>query len=246
MHLAVFGANGPTGRLVVRQALAAGHDVVAVTRRPDAYPLSSPRLDVVAADVTDPDGVQRVLSGAEAVISTYGVPYSRKAITVYSQGIVNIVSAMGVHGVDRLVCVSSTTVAGEEAPGETFLWRRVVEPLLRNRLGRTLYDDMQRMEEIVRSSSIDWTIVRPGGLFDADEPTHDYELAPGRLPGRTTSRADLADALIGEATAPRHLHSTVEVLTRSQTPGPANFLKEAFGIDLRARRHGGSTRPEGV
>ena len=83
MDLAVFGANGPTGRLVVRQALTAGHHVIAVTRKPDQYPLSSPHLDVVAADVTDP-----VLSaGPQAVISTFGVSYSRNEITVYSQGI---------------------------------------------------------------------------------------------------------------------------------------------------------------
>ena len=62
MDLAVFGANGPTGRLVVSQALDAGHHVVAVTREPDRYPLSSPHLDVAAADVTDPDGVEQVLS----------------------------------------------------------------------------------------------------------------------------------------------------------------------------------------
>lgn len=231
MDLAVFGANGPTGRLVVRQALTAGHHVIAVTRKPDQYPLSSPHLDVVAADVTDPDGVERVLStGPQAVISTYGVPYSRKKITVYSQGIANITRAMTIHSVKRLVCVSSTTVATEEVPGESLFGRKVILPLLRNILGRTLYDDMQRMEEIVQSSSLDWTIVRPGGLFDTAEPTDDYEVAPRRLPGRVTSRADLADTLIREATEPQHPRSIIEVVTRSGTPSPMTFFKEAFGI----------------
>ena len=230
MHLAVFGANGPTGRLVVRQALDAGHRVTAVTRKPDEYPLSSPRLEVATADVTDPDGVERVLStGPQAVISTYGVPYGRKEITVYSEGIANITRAMGVHGIKRLVCVTSTTVGTETAPGESLLGRRVLLPLLRNVVGRTLYDDMRRMEGIVRGSGLEWTIVRPGGLFDAAEPTGDYEVAPGPLPGRVTSRADLAEALIGEATEPRHPRSTVEVITRSGTPSPLTFVKEAFG-----------------
>ena len=230
MDLAVFGANGPTGRLVVRQALTAGHRVTAVTRRPDEYPLSSPNLDVVSADVTDPDGVGRVLStGPQAVISTYGVPYSRDEITVYSRGIANITRAMTAHGVARLVCVTSTTVGTEKAPGESLIGRKVFLPLLRNVLGRTLYDDMQRMEEIVRHSGLDWTIVRPGGLFDAAEPTDDYEVAPGPLVGRVTSRADLAETLLREATEPRHPRSIIEVITRSGTPPPTTFLKEAFG-----------------
>lgn len=229
MDLAVFGANGPTGRQVVRQALAAGHHVIASTRKPDEYPLSSPHLDVVAADVTDPDGVEQALSGSQAVISTFGVPYSRKPITVYSEGIANIIRAMTVHRIERLVCVSSTTVATEEVPGETLFWRKAVIPLLRNVLGRTLYDDMERMEAIVRSSGLDWTIVRPAGLFDAAEPTVDYEVAARHLRGRFTSRADLAHALIGEATEPRHSRAIVEVITRSGSPPSfKTFLKEAF------------------
>ena len=156
MDLIVFGANGPTGRLVVGQALTAGHHVTAVTRKPNEYPISSPHLDVLYADVTDPDGVGRVLSsGPQAFISTYGVPYSKNEITVYSEGIANITRAMNIHGVQCLVCVTSTTVATEEAPGESLFWRKFVISLLRNKLGRTLYDDMQRMEEIVQSSSLD-------------------------------------------------------------------------------------------
>lgn len=230
MELAVFGANGPTGRLVVRQALDAGHHVAAVTRRPDQYPISSPHLDVVAADVTDPDGVERSVRESQAVISTYGVPYSRRTITVYSEGITNIVRAMVLHGVERLVCVSSTTVATEDTPGESLFWRRAVIPLLRNVLGRTVYDDMARMESVVVGSSLDWTIVRPAGLFDAAEASDDYEVAPQRLPGRVTSRADLADLLVKEAVEPQHSRSVVDIITRSAAPGAGNFLKEAFGL----------------
>jgi len=227
--ITVFGANGPTGRLVVQQALAAGHHVVAVTRQPDAYPLTSPHLDVVAADVTDPDAVARALAGARAVISTFGVPYSRKAITVYSRGIANIARAMADQGITRLVCVSSTTVATGDAPGKTLFWRKALIPFLRHVIGRTLYDDMERMEEVVRHSDLDWTIVRPAGLFNADEPTADYQAAPGRLTGGITSRADLAETLIREATAPQYPRAIIEVITRSNTPSSMTFLKEAFG-----------------
>lgn len=230
MHLAVFGANGPTGRQVVRQALAAGHHVNASTRKPDEYPLRSPRLNIVAADVTDLDAVGRTLSGSQAVISTFGVPYGRKPITVYSQGIANITRAMIDQRIGRLVCVSSTTVAREEVAGETLFWRKVVIPLLRNRLGRTLYDDMERMEDIVRGSGVDWTIVRPAGLFNAAEPSADYEVSRERLVGRYTSRADLAHLLVGEATEPRHPRATIEIISRSGRPSPSDFLREALGV----------------
>lgn len=155
MDLVVFGANGPTGRQVVLLALAAGHHVPAVTRKPDEFPVAHSELTVVTADVTDADAVARALAGQRAVISTYGVPYSRKPITVYSQGMENITRAMADRGV-----------------------------------------------------------------------------APHRLRGRFASRADLAQALVAEATEPRHSRSIVEIITRSELPSPlANVLKEAFGVD---------------
>jgi nucleoside-diphosphate-sugar epimerase len=48
MKLAVFGANGPTGRLLTRLALGEDHDVVAFTRHPDAFPIEHPRLEIAA------------------------------------------------------------------------------------------------------------------------------------------------------------------------------------------------------
>ncbi len=204
MDLAVFGANGPTGRQVVRQALAAGHHVTAVTRRPEEFPSSAPHLNVVTADVTDPDGVKQAVRRQQAVISTLGVPYSRHRITVYSEGIANITQAMHAHGIQRLVCVSFTTVATDKGPGESLFWRKVVIPVLRSVVRRTLYDDMQRMEQIVRNSDLNWTVVRPGGLFNTTDPTGDHQVAGRRLAGRFTSRADLAHALIDEARRGRH------------------------------------------
>lgn len=229
MLLTIFGASGPTGGRVVDQALAAGHHVRAVTRRPDAYRTDGPGVDVIRADVNDLEGVRLAVSGTDAVISTFGVPYSRHRITVYSQGITNIVQAMVSHHVERLVCVSSTTVATVAGPGESLVWRKMVKPVLRNLVGRTLYDDMQRMEHIVEISGLDWTIVRPGGLFNTAAPTGDYQVAAGRLPGRVTSRADLAELLVQEATQPRFSGSTIEVITRSQTPSTTTFLNDAFG-----------------
>jgi uncharacterized protein YbjT (DUF2867 family) len=47
MRIVIFGANGPTGRLLIRLSLTAGYDTVAVTRQPGAgHP--RPAVDVAA------------------------------------------------------------------------------------------------------------------------------------------------------------------------------------------------------
>ncbi|MET7336096.1 SDR family oxidoreductase [Nonomuraea sp. NPDC005650] len=229
MKLVIFGANGPTGRLATAQALAEGHIVTAVTRHPEAFPLSDPALHVAKADALDPEAVDRVVAGHEAVISTLGVPYGSEVPTTCSRSAENIVAAMTAHGIRRLVCVTSTGVPMKPPPGETLFYRKVIVPMLL-RMGRPLYEDAGRMEEIVARTDLDWTVLRPSGLFDGDAVTG-YIVGPPQMVGRFTSRRDLADALIREAVEGRNVRSVVEVLTTEGAPSVYRvFLKEALRI----------------
>jgi putative NADH-flavin reductase len=230
MNIVVFGANGPTGRLTVEQAAAAGHTVTAVTRHPDTFPLTGPRLRIITADVHDPAAVAHAVAGQDAVISALGVPYSRTPVTVYSAGATHITRAMTEHGVRRFVGVTSTVLFGTAAPGETFLFRKVLEPAIARFMGRTVYDDMRRMEETVRVSGLDWTVVRPGGLFDAASVS-EYQVGTARLPGRYTARADLAHELLQQVTGGnQHVRTFVDVRTTQDTPTFLDLVrKEAIG-----------------
>src|SRR5713101_5411368 len=98
MKIVVFGANGPTGQLLTKQALAEGHAVTAVTRHPETFPLRNAHLQVMRGDVFDFSSVEQAVAGQDAVLSTLGVPFSRKPITVYSQGVAHIVQAMNHSG----------------------------------------------------------------------------------------------------------------------------------------------------
>ena len=60
------------------------------------------------ADVHDAQAVDRAVEGADAVLSTLGVPYTRKPINVYSDGIRNIAAAMSRHEVKRLIVIHSS------------------------------------------------------------------------------------------------------------------------------------------
>src|SRR2546426_1176895 len=98
MKLAVFGSNGPTGRLLTQLALDEDHEVVAFTRRPDAFPIEHRRLEVAAGDVHDAATVASAIEGTNAVLSTLGVPFSKAPITAYSHGAANIIA--GMHAAD--------------------------------------------------------------------------------------------------------------------------------------------------
>jgi len=216
MKLVIFGSNGPTGRLATARALAAGHSVVAVTRRPREFPIEHPQLTVVGGDVLNDSAVLEAVAGADAVVSVLGVPFTRHPVETYSAGATNIVDAMRASGTRRLIVVSSTTVyptRRQHAP----LSLRLVEPVIAKTIGKTVYDDMRRMEAIVRNSGLDWTIVRPSGLFDIPEPT-DYVCGPVDPVGAFTARIDLADYLISLVADAASVGRTVIVSTTQRTP----------------------------
>jgi uncharacterized protein YbjT (DUF2867 family) len=228
MHIVVFGANGQTGRLLTRRALDKGHSVVAVTRHPEDFPFSDPLLTVAGADVREPSSLVEVVRGADAVVSTLGVPFSSHPIDTYSAGVRNIVDSMQMTGVRRLVVVSSTGAHHYPNRKETPLSLRIFEPVITRTIGKTTYDDQRRMEEIIRASGLDWTIVRPSGLFDLAESTN-YVAGEVDPVGGFTARIDLADYMIALAGDPSAAGKTVVVSTTENTPTMWQMIRrEAF------------------
>jgi uncharacterized protein YbjT (DUF2867 family) len=228
MNIVVFGANGQSGRLLTRRALDKGHSAVAVTRRPEEFPFADPRLTVVRADVHEPWSLVEVVSGADAVVSTLGVPFSLRPIDTYSVGIRNIIAVMRDTGVRRLVVVSSTGAYPYPNRIDTPVSLRLFEPVITRTIGKTTYDDQRRMEDIVRASRLDWTIVRPSGLFDLPEPTN-YVAGEVDPIGGFTARVDLADYMATLAGEPEAAGKTVVVSTIEDTPTTWQMIRrEAF------------------
>jgi putative NADH-flavin reductase len=232
MEIVVFGANGPTGRILTKQALTEGHEVTAFTRHPESFPLQHDHLRVTAGDVFDLASVEAAVAGQDAVLSTLGVPYSRRPITVFSQGTAHIVEAMHHHGVRRLVCVTSSALDPHDHIEGGFVFRKVLQPFFVGVVGKTLYADQRQMEALVMNSALDWTIVRPSGLFVSPGVT-DYQTGERHLRGRFTSRLDLADFMLRQLTENRYVHKAAALTT---TSGQPNFLKFLWkeGISKKA------------
>ena len=200
--------------------------MTAVTRHPQTFPLRHERLQVMRGDVFDLSSVEQAVAGQDAVLSTLGVPYSRKTITLYSQGTAHIVQAMNHYGVRRLVCVSSSATDPLTRFHDTqggFIFEKILKPFFTLVIGRTLYADMKRMETLVMNSHLDWTIVRPSGLFETPAVT-DYQVAEAYISGRYTSRADLADCMLQQLTNDQYVHKAVAVATFSVQPNLLKFL----------------------
>jgi uncharacterized protein YbjT (DUF2867 family) len=223
MKIAVFGANGPTGRHLTQLALDEDHDVVAFTRHPDAFPIEHRHLKLAAGDVHDPAAVASAIEGTNAVLCTLGVPFGKTPVTVYSDGITNIIAGMQAAGVKRFACVSSSVMGAHPEPLGGFVFEKIMQPYVVNKLGKTVYDDMRRMEAIVAASDLAWTIVRPSGLFEAPAVS-DYDVAIDHIGYRFTARIDLADCLLRQALGDTYVRTAIAVATTSAKPSMLKLI----------------------
>src|SRR5260221_9426622 len=165
MNIVIFGANGATGKILTKQALDSGHRVTAVTRHLEAFPLRDVRLKVMGGDVFDLALVEQAIAGQDAVLSTLGVPFSRKPITLYSRGMAHIVQAMNHSGVRRVVCGSSSATGTNHDTGGGFIFDKILQPILIFPIGATTYADMKQIDTLLMNSELDCTVVRPSGLL---------------------------------------------------------------------------------
>jgi putative NADH-flavin reductase len=198
MKIAVIGANGRTGRIVVKDALARGHQVVAVTRTDGVLAPDGDRLIKARADVRDADALKRALVGADAVVSALGVGTSRAPTDAYSTGVTNTLGAMRSNGATKLAVISAVPAGPWE--GQPMLQRLVALPILQRFFGAT-YADMRRMETILRQTTdVDWISLRPPRLVD--KPSRGaYRIDTRPLAkGRAITYGDLATALLDSLT----------------------------------------------
>jgi putative NADH-flavin reductase len=210
MRLTIFGASGQTGRHLVGQALAAGHTVTAVVRDPTRLPVRHQRLAVAVADVLDPAAIGPAVAGADAVLSALGPQPPRNRSSIISAATASILDAMGATGTSRLVVISAAPVASDDH-GTTLGYRLVAGPLLRRLLGG-LYADMAIMEDTIKRSGVDWTILRPPWLTDGPRTGTYRQAKDSNLRrGSRISRADLADAILASLDDPDTVTATIAI-----------------------------------
>ncbi|WNV86922.1 NAD(P)H-binding protein [Umezawaea sp. Da 62-37] len=190
----VFGAAGRTGRLVVEEALGAGHHVTAAVRTPSEFPAA---VAVARADVRDPDSVCAAVAGHDVVVSAIG-PAGRRPLGLYSEGAVALRAAMESTGVGRIIAITSGGVRRDD-PNFGFWYRAVLLPLADD-----LYADMRLLESTFRESALDWTFVRPAHLQDKP-PTGTFRVRDGGTPegGWKVTRTDVARFITHELDAHR-------------------------------------------
>jgi putative NADH-flavin reductase len=200
MRVLVIGASGKTGHEVVRQALAAGHEVTAFVRDPSRLEIREPRLTVVRGDVRSVDDLRRALAGQDAVISTLG-GRAKDAMTrplsgkpsggVMEASTAALIEAAGEAGVRRVVMLSTFMLAPNFRAG-------ILKPLVLYYKG--MNDDKRAGEKVLKKSPLDWTIVYATRLTDGERSGRErlVPVTESVTPRSNMSRSDAAAFLLAQ------------------------------------------------
>jgi uncharacterized protein YbjT (DUF2867 family) len=166
--------------------LVRGHAVCAAVRRPPVPPFAD-SVEIRLANARNKSDLLTAISGFDAVVNGIGGGTLRKNDVASATSSAAVAAAREV-GVHRYIAISAGMVALDWA-----LFKYVLRPLIFRQI---LAEDLN-VEEIVRRSTLAWTIVRPTALMN--RPPTGYvaslELQPRAF---VTSRADIAAFIADE------------------------------------------------
>lgn len=156
MKVTIFGGTGKGGRFLVPQALAAGHEVVVLSRNPAKMTLQHEKLTVLQGSIQDAASVDAVIRGSGAVLSSLGANSKEPPFSI-SKGFDNILNSMEQQNVHRLIMSVGAVIFDPLDKPQfanylfNFIWRH---------FQTSVFEDMSDVVRKVRASDLDWTIVR--------------------------------------------------------------------------------------
>ena len=202
MKLIIFGATGTIGKHIVEQSLDKAHEVCAFSRSKDHLnKFNHSNLNKIEGDVFNLKDVQNAIKGQDVVIIVLGSGKSRTSV-VRSKGTQNIIEAMKMNGVKRLIC-QSTLGAGESKGNLNFFWKKIMFGWFL----KQVFLDHELQEDYVKNSGLDWTIVRPAAFTDG-EKTENYRhgfSSVDRSIKLKIARADVANFILQQLDSSRYL-----------------------------------------
>jgi len=193
--IALFGASGQTGQHFLELALAQGFDVKALVRTPKNISQNNPNLEGCTGDVLNLEDVKKVVEGADIVVSLFG-HVKGSPEWLQTDGTKNIVQAMREKNVKRIISLSGGGLPFPEKDEPKFA-DKLIRTIMKIVVPKILNDAIKH-HEILKSSGLNWTIVR-GPRLTNDPKTGTYRVGwVGVNASTKISRADLADFILRE------------------------------------------------
>ena len=209
MQVFLLGATGSTGYETLKRLVQNGYEVKTLVRNPAKLNLAeiqesqTGQIEIIQGGVFEVEKLQEHFKGCEVVISALGTGTSNSYTEIYSEGGKNILSAMRVNGMKKLITITSGLIDLSDPSTDNFFLNRIIRPNYNK-----VYYDQTRWETILdENKDIDWICVRPPRLLNKPF-TGNYRVKARHAPngGTKISRADLADFIVKQIDSDEFVH----------------------------------------
>jgi putative NADH-flavin reductase len=209
MKLLIIGGTGGTGKELIKQALEQGHSLTALVRKPEKLKIAHPNLSIIKGNVLDFDKVQQAVEGQDAVLSALGHKRFLIKTNILSEGTKNIIHAMEKHQVNRFICITTLGINDSRFKLGLYYTLFVIPFIV-----FFYFRDKVKQEKLIRSSKLNWTIVRPGQLTNGKKRgSYKHGSKVGNyILTKMISRADVAHFILSQLTDISYLRKTPGVV----------------------------------
>lgn len=220
MKILLLGATGRTGKLVIEEAIQRGHKISAIARDPEK--LKDYQIDITPGTPYEFETVEKAISGCEAVINTLNIsrksdnPWARLVSPrdLISKSAANAVTAMMRTGISRYIALS-TIGAGSSWKTSPLILKFIVSV---SNL-KYAFRDHGRQEEILKNSSVEYTVCRAPMLSAEINNTGAVAVKEGEnLPKMVLSRNSAAEFFIKLIENKEHIREIVNLSNNSGKP----------------------------
>jgi putative NADH-flavin reductase len=195
MKITIFGSTGFVGKVLIKKAIVAGYQVKTLARNPEKLEEIKDNIEIIKGSVFESSSVEAAIVGSEAVISTIGPPQTGKSFDPYQyeKAMKEIVRIMDLKGIKRYIHIGGAAHQG----GENEIWNfnRKFLRLFLNLLGKQILVAKHLEWEVLKTSDLDWTLVRPPRI--ANEPASgNISVDEKNLKNLKVSVGDLTDFIL--------------------------------------------------
>lgn len=207
MKAFVAGATGETGRRIVEELIARDVPVRAMVRDMEKGRSILPTsVELVQADVLKPEDLPAALGDSTVVLCATGATPSFDPTGPYKvdyEGTKNLVDAAKAKGIEHFVFVSSLCTDKFFHPLNLFwlilVWKK-------------------QAEEYIQKSGLTYTIVRPGGLKNEDNPDSIVMQSASTLVDGSIPRQKVAQVCVEALSVAESHNKIVEIVAKSDAP----------------------------
>ncbi|KAH8547914.1 NAD(P)-binding protein [Umbelopsis sp. PMI_123] len=206
MRLLIFGATGPTGREIIRKALASNCQVNVMVRNPGKLPDDVKNdITVFKGELTDKETILASMDGVDAIISALGPLVGHPSGLPITKGYQVILDCMRERGIRRLIALSTPSFVDEE--NDRFsLWIKLMRLAIKSFVNEAYLEIIATSQLIANQDDLDWTIFRVGVLKDSDHESGNLKAGYAGEAGMNLYRKDIAKFCIDEVSENKWVH----------------------------------------